>query len=191
MSLLVLGSYALGHHGYFFREGDLITVPAAGTGSVAGASSRTNKPDPTDPLYTDLGAIADWQHDIKPFGDEKVYKPLPGQMQLYNIIEKGAEMMAKFTSQEIQALGLEIFYRTSQKLTSAGGVYNPLSAQPRRGWFHTELYDQNNNFVTNMDLYCLCRITGGMSSKEGGILKPQYEISVMYSTLNVGLLANV
>jgi hypothetical protein len=187
--MLILGSYSLGHHGFFFREGDAITIPAANTGSIAGPASRTNKPDPTDPLYQDIGAIADWSDETKSLGDEKIYKPSPGRMQHYDSVEKGAEFTKKFTAQEIQALAMEIFYRTKQKLTSAGGVFNPLSAAPRRGWFHTELYDQNDTFVFNLDLYGLLRITGGMGSKEGSVVKPNYELTVLYSTLNVGLLA--
>ena len=77
--MIQLGSYALGRHGFFYPDGSIITIPAAGTGSVAGASSRTNKPDPTDPLYIDLGACDDWQDDIKSSGDEKIWKPSPGR----------------------------------------------------------------------------------------------------------------
>ena len=183
-------SYAVGKHAFFFRDGDTITIPAAGTGSSAGASGRNNKPDPTDPKYNDLGAIADWEHMIKTMGDEKILKPSPGLMQLYNIVEKGAEGMIKFTLEEISALSLELMYRTSQKLTSAGGVYNPISAPPRTGWLHTELYDQNNNFFANLDVYGMLRMTGGFSSKEGSILKPNLEFNIFWNTLNVGLVNN-
>lgn len=185
---LQIGSYSLGKHVFFFRAGDAITVPAAGTGSAAGAATVSNKPDPTDPLYTDLGAIADWDSEIKTMGDEKILAPSPGRLQLKNIIEKGAEQTEKFTTQELSALALEIIYRTTQKLTSAGGVFNPNSAPPRTGWLHTELYDQNNNFAMNLDLWGLLRVTGGMGSKEGGIVKPAFEFNVFYSTLNVGLI---
>jgi hypothetical protein len=186
---LPIGSYAVGKHGFFFRDGDTITIPASG--SSAGASSRTNKPDPTDPLYLDVGAIADWDDSgFKSMGDEKIYKPMPGRMQLYDIIEKGAEGMFKFTTEDISALAMEVFFRTSQKLTSAGGVYNPLSAPPRKGWFHMEHYDQNNAFMLNLDVYVMLRIVGGMASKEGSVIKPQWEANVLYSSFNVGLINN-
>jgi hypothetical protein len=182
---LNLSSYALGKHSYFYRDGDVITIPA--TGSATGASSRTNKPDATDPLYIDLGAIDDWSDEFKSNGDEKIYKPSPGRRQLYDIIEKGADGMLKFTTEEVGAFALECFFRTSQKLTSAGGQFNPLSAPPRKGWFHTELYDQNNAFFLSLDLYGMIRITGGVASKEGGIVKPNWEFNVLYSTLNTGV----
>jgi hypothetical protein len=189
--MITLASYALGRHSYFFRDGDAITIPAAGTGSVAGAASRTNKPDPTDPLYIDLGACDDWSDDFKSLGDEKIYKPTPGLRQLYDVIEKGAEGMIKITSQEMQAFAVEVFYRTSQKLTQTGGTqqFNPISAPRKRGWFHQECYDQSNNFAFSFDVYAVLRITGGISSKEGGIVKPQYEVNVLYSTLNTGAVS--
>jgi hypothetical protein len=187
---MIQRSYALGHHGFFYLDGSVITIPAAGTGSVAGASSRTNKPDPTDPLYVDVGAIADWSDDIKSMGDEKVYKPAPGRMMHYDTIEKGAEYTKKFTTQELLPLAVQAMYRTQQNLAAAGGAFNPLSAPPLRGWFHTELYDQSNLFIMNLDLYGVLRVTGGWSSKEGGLVKPQWELNVLFSTLNVGLLTN-
>ena len=189
--MLALGSYSLGRHAFFYRLGDVITIPAAGTGSTAAAASRTNKPDPTDPLYIDLGAIADWEDTFKSIGDEKIYKPSPGLLQLYQIIEKGAEGMIKCTTQEVSAFAVECFYRTSQKLTTGGGQqqFNPISAPCKEGWFHQECYDQANNFAFSFDVWCKCRITGGWGSKEGAIIKPQYQIDVLYSTLNTGAVA--
>lgn len=185
-----LGSYAPGRHCFFFQDGQNITVPAAGTGSVNGAATRTNKPDPTDPLYVDLGAIDDWTDDVKSNGDVKVYRSVPGQRALYDVIEKGADGMSKFTTQELMAYAVSVFYRTTQLLTAAGGQFNPNSAASVRGWFHTELYDQYNNFFASVDQYGKLRITGGWGTKEGEIVKPQWELTWLYSTLNTGLLNN-
>ena len=181
-------STPLGKHAFFFRDGDLITIPA--TGSAAGVSGRNNKPDATDPNYNDLDVVEDWSWDNKSMGDEKVNAPSPGRMQAYDLVEKGSELMLKWTSPILQGIAIEIFLRTSQKLTSAGGIFNPNTAPPRKGWIHTELYDNNNNFAMNLDVYGVLRITGGIASKEGTILRPQYEFNVLYSTQAVGLLNN-
>ncbi len=98
--------------------------------------------------------------------------------------------MLKFTTEQVSAFAMECFYRTSQKLTSAGGQFNPNSAQPRRGWLHTELYDQNDVFFAALDLWGKVRVTGGVSGKDGGLVKPQFEFVVFYSALNTGLLNN-
>ena len=181
-------STALGKHAYFFREGDNITVPAAG--NAAGAASRTNRPDATDPLYNNLNVIDDWTWTNKTMGDEKVYAPSPGLMQLYDIIEKGAELGLEFSTPVLQGIAVEIFMRTSAELTSAGGVFNPNSAKPRKGWLHCELYDNDNTFSVSLDVYGLLRITDGVKSKEGSILRPKFEFAVLYSTQNVGLINN-
>ena len=187
-------STALGKQAFFFREGDNITIPAAG--SNAGAASRTNRPDATDPLYQQLQTVDDWEWDIKTMGDEKVYAPSPGRMQLFDIVEKGAEAMVKFSTNQIQGLSVEVFYRTysaaggGNKITSAGGVFVPLACKPQRGWLHTELYDNDNNFALSLDVYGLLRITGGIASKEGAILRPKFEFNMLYSALAAALANN-
>jgi hypothetical protein len=187
-------STALGNNIYFYRQGDVITVPAAG--SAAGAATRNNKPDATDPLYNSLDVVNDWEWDIKSMGDEKVYAPSPGRMQLYDLIEKGAEAMLKFSTPILQGLAVEIFYRTysaaagGNKITGAGGVFNPLTAPPQYGWIHTELYDNNNVFSQSLDVYGVLRITGGFASKDGSIVQPKFEFNVLYSPQAVGLANN-
>ena len=187
-------STALGNQAFFFREGDNITVPTAG--SNAGAASRTNRPDATDPLYNQLQTVDDWDWDVKSMGDEKVYAPSPGRMQRIDIIEKGAEADIKFATNQIQGLAVELFYRTysaaggGNKITSAGGVFVPLNCKPQRGWLHTELYDNDNTFAWSLDVFGLLRITGGIASKEGSILRPKFEFAVLYSPLAAGLVNN-
>ena len=181
-------STALGKHVFFFRVGDIFTVPAAGC--AAGAATRNNKPDATDPAYIDLQVVNDWNWDIKSMGDEKIVAPSPGRLQLYDIQEKGAEAMIKFSTPILQGLIVELFYRNSTALTSAGGTFVPMSGPPRKGWIHTELYDNNNNLAWTLDVYVLLRVTGGMESKDGAILRPQFEANILYSNQNIGLLNN-
>lgn len=179
-----LASYALGKHAFFFREGDPFTVPSAGTCGVS------SKPDATDPAFIDFGPIVDWDHDFKPGKTEEVWGPQPGRLQLSDEVDIKVKMMLKFTVEQVSALPLEIFYRTTQKLTSAGGQFNPNSAQTRRGWLHIELYDQNDEFALSLDAWGRMRVTGGVAGKDGGLMKPTLEHTVYYSTLNTGLLNN-
>jgi len=46
-------SFIIGSHAYFFRDGDAITVPAAGV------SGRGVKAGGADPLWLDLGVLSD------------------------------------------------------------------------------------------------------------------------------------
>lgn len=184
----ILGSYALGKHAYFFREGDAITVPA--TGSAAGAATSSNQPAASDPAYINLGPILSWEDDFKSGKTEEVWGPSPGKLQLLDEIDLKVMQKAKFDTEQVTALALEVFYRTSTKLTTASVQFNPNNAPTRRGWLHTELYDQNNNFFGAMDLWGRIRVTGGVLGKDGGLMKPTFEMTVYFSALNVAVLAN-
>ena len=180
---LVLGVYSLGKHAWVFRDGDPFTVPAPGT---AGAES---KPDATDPAYIDIGAIEDWEDDVSGGQDQEVWRPSPGRLVLKDVLEIKAKFMCKFTTGDLSPFALEAFYRTSQKLTSASTQFNPMSAKLRKVWFHTQLYDQDDNLRLSLDLYGRIKVTGGIKSNEGALLKPTWELLVLYSSLATAALA--
>ncbi|HEX3855965.1 MAG TPA: hypothetical protein VHY30_01570 [Verrucomicrobiae bacterium] len=177
-----LNTVAPGQHAWFFRAGDAITVAAAG-GSVNGAATNSNKPDPSDPLYIWLGQMNDWEDDIKG-SDIEIWGPSPGRMQLTNIIENKVKAMSKFTTQQMGALAAEIFYRNQAEMTSATAQFNKLSGTARQGWLHMQRYDQNNAVWLTEDQWCILRITGGVKSKEGAIIEPTWEAITLYSLLN-------
>lgn len=175
---LVLGTFALGKHAWFCREGDAFLLPAAG---VAGSES---KPDPNDASFIDLGAIESWEDDVKDGNDQEVWQPSPGRLVLKDVLETKTKYTVKFTTGQLSAFALEAFYRASQKLTSASGQFNPLSARARKGWLHSQLYDQNDNEVMSLDLWGRIMVSGGMKSADGAIVKPEFELLVLYSSLN-------
>ena len=184
----ILGSYALGSHCYFFREGDAITVPAPG--SAAGAATSSNQPAASDPLYMNLGPILSWEDDFKAGKVEEVWGPSPGKLQLLDEIDLKVMQKCKFDVEQVSAIALEIFYRTSTKLTAASVQFNPNNAPTRRGWLHIERYDQSNNFFFACDLWGRIRVTGGVLGKDGGLTKPSFEMTVYYSSLNTAILNN-
>ncbi len=175
---LILGTYALGKHAWIFREGDPFTVPAPGT------AGRTSKPDATDPAYIDIGAIESWEDDISGGQDQEVWQPSPGRLVLQDAIEIKAKHTCKFTTGQLSPFALEAFYRTTQKLDSNATQFNPMSARLRRVWFHTQLYDQDDVQRLSLDLFGRIKVMGGMKSADGGIVKPEFELLVLYSTLN-------
>jgi len=62
-----------------FRDGDAITVPAAGV------SGRGVKAGGADPLWLDLGVLSDV--GVTPSQEEReVYAPQPGKLVLYDVI---------------------------------------------------------------------------------------------------------
>lgn len=175
---LVLGVYALGKHAHVFREGDAFTVPSADTCSVS------SKPGATDPAFIDVGAIESWEHNVEGGGEQEVWAPSPGRLQLLDVLETKAKMTVKFTTGQMSPFAVEAFYRTSQKLDETSTQFNPLTARPRKVWFHTELYDQDDVLQMTLDLWGRIKVTGGMKSSDGAIVKPEFELLVLYSALN-------
>jgi hypothetical protein len=180
---LLLGVYSLGKHAWVMRENDAYTVP--NPGGVTGAES---KPDGTDPAYIDIGAIEDWEDDVSGGQDQEVWRPSPGRLVLKDVLEIKPKFTCKFTTGEVSPFSLEAFYRTTQKLDSASAQFNPLSGKLRKVWFHTQLYDQDDNLIVTLDLWGRIKVTGGIKSQQGALLKPTWELLVLYSSLNSALL---
>ncbi len=179
---LVLGVYALGKHGWFFREGDAYTEPSAGT------CAAESKPDAEDPAYIDIGAIEDWEDDVSGGQDVEVWRPSPGRLVLKDVLEIKPKFTAKFTTGEMGPLAVESFYRTSQKLDGSSVQFNPLSGRLRKGWFHSQLYSQDDVLISSMDLWGRLKCTGGIKSSDGSLVKPTWELLVLYSSLNTASL---
>lgn len=175
---LVLGTYSLGKHGWIFREGDAFTLAAPG---VCAAEA---KPDADDPAFIDIGAIEDWEDDISGGQDLEVWRPSPGRLVLKDVLEIKVNYLVKFTTGEVSPFALEAFYRTTQKLDNTSVQFNPLSAKLRKVWFHTQLYDQDDQLRLTLDLWGRIKVTGGIKSAEGALVKPTWELRVLYSSLN-------
>ena len=176
---LVLGVYSLGKHVWFVRDGDAFTQPAPGV------TSRLALPDAADAAWIDLGVIESWEDDYSGGQDLEVWRPSPGHLELYESREIKAKLTHKFTTGEVGPLAHEVFYRAAQKLTEASAQFNPGSGTLRSGWLHQQLYDaQTDALVSSYDVYGRIKITGGMDSKDGSIVKPNWEFLKLYSPYN-------
>lgn len=182
MPALTLKSRVLGSHLFFFREGDAFTVPEAGT------CAAESKPDGNDPAYINIGSCEEAEDDISGGTDLEVWRPSPGALQLKDIVTIKEKMMIKFTTGEITALAIESFYRTSQKLNSLEGQFNPLSGAMRKGWLHVERYDHENDIFVTMDVWGRLKCLGPLQMGGNDFVKPQWEFTVLYSSLNTGLI---
>lgn len=178
--LSTIRSLALGCHGFFFREGDAFTVPAAG---VCG---RNAKPDPTDSGWIGLTEIEDW--DDKPDDDDekKVYAPTPGLLVVKDVVQIKSGLNFEFTTNELTPMAIEAMYRTSQKLDVNSTQFNPNSAAPRKGWLKLQRYDQTGTLVTVFDLWVRLKVKDGF--KGGDVIKPKFEALLLYSALNTATL---
>lgn len=168
---------------WFVRDGDAFTQPAPGTVTRAAMPSL----DPLDAAWNEIGLIEDFEHDYSGGQDLEVWRPSPGRLELYESREVKSKLTIKFTSAELSPLAVEVFYRTSQKLTAASAQFNPGSGALRQGWLHMQCYDASNDSLRlTMSLYGRIKITGGMKGQDGSIIKPTWEFLKLYSTLNTG-----
>ncbi len=178
----VIGSKSL-----FFLEAAAVSVPAAGTGSIAGPASASNKPDVTDPLYIDIGPVK-W-NSAQSGKTEKYMSPAGGGAYVVEDeipLSRGKTLKGKLE----KMTNLFVALRDSATIPSSGvgGVYNPLSAAPNvRGWLHIEERDQNNVLINTVEMWVSLRASGDTNMDDKASETP-VEAEVLYSTLNVGNL---
>jgi len=176
---LVREVYQFSMLAFFMRVGDAFTLPAPG---VAG---RDSKPDGADPAYIDIGTVEEWEPDFGGGTDQEVWRPNPGVLQLHDVRETKAKLTIKWTVGQVSPLILESFYRTSQNLDEASAQFSPGFGALRRGWLHFDCYDQDtNDFRLSFDLFGRLKVTGGMKTGDGTIVKPTCELLVLSSDSN-------
>ncbi len=178
----------IGTKNLFFREGAAVSVPAAGTGSVAGPASATNKPDVTDPLYQNIGPV---KFTVSQTGKTEDYmSPSPGAYTLEDEIPLSRGQTLKGKLEKVSNLSMALRDSASAiPSTGVGGVYNPLSSAPNiRGWLHIEEYDQNDVLVNTIERWVSMRASGDTNLDDKASETP-IEAKVLQSTLNVGNLS--
>jgi hypothetical protein len=176
-----LASYIIGTHLWFFREGDAFTVPAGGT---CGQESKPGIAPDMDAGWIDMGAIESFDPTVSQ-EDAKLWRPAPGRLVLKDILENKQELSIKAVTNDVGGLAIESLFRTSQELAGLQVQFNPLSAISRRGWVHGQCYDQDNNLWMTLDLWCRLRATAKF---DGSPTKPEWEMFMLYSSLNTGAI---
>lgn len=177
-----LASYIIGAHLWFFREGDAFTKPEAG---VCGVESKPGIEPEMDPGWLDLGAVESIEPTVSQ-EEHKLWRPAPGRLVLKDVLENKQEMSWKVVTNDVGPLAMECFMRTSAKLGGAQSQYNPLSAISRRGWVHVQMYDQDNALWNSLDMWCRVRCAMKFT---GEPTKPEWDLFLLYSTLNTGAIA--
>jgi hypothetical protein len=171
----------------FFRQGDGATVAGIGPNGALVAPFNcdvNSKPDPTDPLFMDLGAIEAVDPTVGQT-DTELFKPAPGRLVLKDVKESKQKFSMKVTTNEVSSLAFETAFRTSEKLSGANRQFHQLGAVSRYGWIHIQAYDDTDTLILTLDQWCKIRTTMKFAMEA---VKPEWEIIGLYSPLNVGLL---
>lgn len=176
----------LGNHVYFFRDGEAITVPAAG---VAG---RNVKPGAEDPEWIDFGAVNNLGITPETTVDE-IYAPSPGALELYDVIENKRKRTIKFDCEELSFLSFELAFHT-KPLTTAGGQYNPGAGKTLKGWLKVEQYDHTADDdadpVNVVDLYVFLKLDGDLKCDENHVKTSIQALSLRSSQNSGNLIAD-
>ena len=179
----------IGNHVFFFRDGGIITVPAA-DGSAAGASTPTNKPDATDPLYVELAKIEKLVG--KHQKDEKiVWTPSPAILVPVDVLINKRQITLDFDSGDLSALSFELLFGFTPTNIGVGGTgqYNQNTENAVKGWLHVEQYGQDSNVtpVNVVDQYSYLSLSGDLTFDDN-IVKTGFSAMLLTSPKNTGKL---
>jgi hypothetical protein len=182
--MIIQRAQALGCQALFALEGAAFANSSIGGG--AGVVSSTSAPASNDPAFVPLTVIEEWED--KPTSKEvKTMAPAPSILVPKRTVTVSQEMAYNFTGNEVSALALQIFYRTSQALVQGSTQFNPLSGKPPHGFLLLMRYstegDQANPYWIGL-IWVFMKVTGGMKGGDNLILKPTFEADQMYSPLN-------
>lgn len=175
------GSIIIGNHGYFYRDGDGITVPAAAT------SDRTHKAGAADPLWNDFGIISSLELDPKQ-EEKQIFAPTPGRLRLYDSIPTKNQLDIGIDLEEMSPLVWELIFGTAP-LDDESTQYNPLSAPVKKGWLKIQQYRGDNDQPFNtVDLYVRLMVKSAVKIADD-VVKTSLTANVLHSTLNTGVLS--
>lgn len=177
---MTTGSFIIGNHAYFVRDGTSFTVPSAGT------ASRTAKPGAADTSWIDLGIIRSTsiQHSRDVVD---IFAPTPGIKRLWDRIETKRVLAATITMEEMSPLAWELLMGTLA-LTSASTQYNPLEGVTKKGWLKLVQYKQDDTNFNVTDVFCHLAIDGDTEFGDS-VIAPVFKATLLHSTLNTGTLS--
>lgn len=181
---LTIAPMSISAHARFFRAGDTYTDPAPG-----GTAGPNAKPAATDTGWLDLGTVETWEMTITDEEDKIVWAPSPGRLLKKDVITVKQGLQVRLTTNELTPQALELFFRTSEELTTSSTSFTPLGIVPRKGWLEITTYNQDDAEIIQLSVWCRLRVTGGMRGGNGELIMPEYTADVLHSTLNAGTIA--
>lgn len=174
------GSYIIGNHTYFVRDGTSFTLPSAGT------AGRSSKPGQNDTSWIDMGVIrsVSVQHSRDVVD---VFAPVPGVKRLYDRLETKRVLAATITMEEMSPLAWELLLGTLA-LTTSSTQYNPLEGTIKKGWLKLVQYKQDDTTFNVTDMYCHLQVDGDTEFGDS-VVAPVFKATLLHSTLNTGTLS--
>jgi hypothetical protein len=166
--------------------GDYLFFAIAATGT----SSALIKPAANDAAWITLGVVESHEDKLDDEKEEKIFAPqgTTGVLTIKDTVVTKQNLEFVFTTGELTPLALQAFYRTLN-LTTASTQFNPLSGNVPKGWLKVQRYAQDGVAAFVADLWGRLKVTGGMKSGDGSIIKPAFSHLLLQSTLNTVAIA--
>ncbi len=162
------------------------TTDTGGTVTLAGTASTTFRPGPADADWISLGSIEEASDSLEETEIE-LYRPTPGRLRLKDVLSTKDKLMIKITTNEWGPFHNEVLYRSGE-LDETSTQFNPLEGRAKKGWLKIQRYDQDDELRLVMDVYSRLKISGDVAFGGSDIIKPEFEILVLHSTLNTASL---
>ena len=170
-------------HAWFFREGATITLPVAGT-----AAAETC-PDADDPAWISLGPVT--QTDLQETAGEEIeaWSPVLGQLRRTDIKYVKPKVDLDFTVNQISALAFQLMFRTEALAGSTNEAINPLEGMNSKGWLQMQAYDEDDDLVWNLRIWCSLKVNGSVTLDPGKLFEVKLAAKGLHSSLNSGTVA--
>jgi len=150
---------------------------------ASGTADRTNKPAYDSASWLEFGGVTSASIDVTGTGEDPVFKPVDGVLQLYNVHDTKRTLTIDVELTDVSSKYLSQVFGASITVNTA---FIPLSGRVnRRMWMKMEQMDDSNNSVILLELFTSAKVTEAMQAGEG-VIRPKMRFTVIYSTLNVG-----
>lgn len=189
MSYTDLNSYAVASHARFFPEGDAFTIDSAGDPN-AGVSAVDALPGAADPAIIHLGDIEAWEDSKENEQVLMTKKPVLGTLKTKTRLRLYEEIVFKFTTNSMTRIAMEMFYRSTTRLTGAQAQFVPLTQLTFNGWLYLLRYTHENELVFSANLWVELNVTGGIKGGENEAIKPEFSALLLDSDLNTAGFGN-
>jgi len=180
-------SILVGNHLYFAREGTVVDTLTVGREAKPDNSPTTN--------WTSVGLVSSATVETSQ-NDIDIFKPSPGRLRLYDVLEGKRDMSITCTIEEASPLMWELLFG-SQPIPSTGlgaGVFAPLSRTGKvKGWFKFQQYNQADQLISVVDVYCVADIDGAVEfgGDQSAVITFSLKLRVLSSPLESGQLSNL
>jgi len=179
-------------HAWFARIGESWTAPSAGGPVSANTKPPVDAADASSNLlYFSLGRLANATETPSIGTRKEIWTGSPGRLVLGSEIPSKVKQEITASCQDLTKLAIQLLWSTanlSLDLAATAEQFNPMEGTSiLEGWLKIQYYDQDNNFVANVDRWGGLSFEGSYTA-DGDNLEYQLKHTVYHSQYNTGVL---